>query len=176
MIITTTPKNNSDIKNIKDIRRDILFGVTERIAHEIKIGSIGVYMTGDETSTEYELVKFHSYPYTIQNSEDLKEIKSNCERVVDIIHFNKYQNFSRLYYLSKEHETIKLRHFVKSTVTLQTAQQVGRRLPSTLKNLECGFIDNQTHDSIIDEIQRRESIDFDEIETEDVTYTDDEAE
>ena len=176
MIITTTPKNNSDINNIKDIRRDILFGVTERIAHEIKIGSIGVYMTGDETSTDYELVKFKSHPYTIQSSEDSKEIKPDCERVVDIIHFNKYQNSSRLYYLSDEHETIKLRHFVKSTVTLQTSQLVGRRLPSTLKNLECGFIDNQTHDSIIDEIQRRESIEFDEIETEDDTYTDDEDE
>ena len=75
-----------------------------------------------------------------------------------------------------EHETIKLRHFVKSTVTLQTSQQVSKRIPSTLKNFECGFIDNQTHDSIIDEIQRRESIEFDEIETEDDTYTDDEDE
>ena len=162
MIITTTPKNNSDIKNIKDIRRDILFGVTERIAHEIKIGSIGVYMTGDEKSTEYELVKFDSYPYTIQNSDDLQEKTSSDERVVDIIHFHKYHNISQLYYLSDERDTIKLQHFVKSTVTLQTAKLIGRRLPSTLRDLECGFIDNQTHDSIIDEIHRRESIDFDE--------------
>ena len=74
MIITTTPKNQSDIKNIDDIRRDILFGVTERIAHEIKIGSIGVYMTGDEKSTEYELVKFKSYAYTRQNSDNIEKI------------------------------------------------------------------------------------------------------
>ena len=51
-------------------------------------------MTGDEKSTEYELVKFASYPYTIQNSEDSEGTKSNCERVVNIIHFHKYQNFS----------------------------------------------------------------------------------
>ena len=133
-------------------------------------------MTGDEKSTEYELVKFDSYPYTIQNSDDSEDKSSIGERVVDIIHFHKYHNISQLYYLSDDRVTIKLQYFVKSSVTLQTSQRVGRRLPSTLKYLECGFIDNQTHDSIIDEIHRIKSIDFDELVTEDDTYTDDEDE
>ena len=70
MIISSVPKNVLFDSDNDFIKKDILFGVSQRIGDEISIGLINSYMTISNNPHSYELVKWKSEPYTIQANDE----------------------------------------------------------------------------------------------------------
>ena len=133
-------------------------------------------MTISKHPHSYDLVKWKYEPYTIQSNDEKHELFSG-DIVVDVTHLNKRKVSKKLLYHVTENEAkIRLQHVVMEKITLDPVRRNYSTKSKKNNDIECGYVNNETNDSIIDEINRRESIEYDEeIYNEDnnVVYDDD---
>ena len=52
-------------------------GVTIMIADEIKIGGFGAYLITENQSNGYDIIKWGSTPFTVQNNHKDRRLKQN---------------------------------------------------------------------------------------------------
>ena len=81
--------------------------------------------------------------------------------MVEVIHCNKVKSSRRKYVVTQNTEVIELKHVLFGDVSCTKCyQKTSKKKDST--SLECIFISNSTHDKIIEEIMRRDRLNYNE--------------
>ena len=162
-IATLEPSKTCDELNFVAARQEVLVGVTSQVAESISVGGFGAVMTEDESTNGYYIVKWTATPFTYQ--EDSDGITAG-----DLVCQAEYLNpvgRARLWYTeSGEEVLVRLQHAVEGDLEL-VGESNGCRLPRTCNIAEAQGkgakrISDLSHERILDEINRRDALAFEE--------------
>ena len=171
IIMTLQDKGTRDTE-IEEMHQVMLDGIAMNLAGFIKPNTYGAVATDDTSSHGYYIVFFLSSPYTLQ--EDTKcgdYCIDNGELVCEVRYVYAIQKDSH-WYMFKKNDTSKILVEVTTVVahSLDVSIIVEKRLlPDKLKKMTPEALQAQKpfelslhqHDTIIDEIERRDRMEFD---------------
>jgi hypothetical protein len=175
------PSQNCDELNFVAARQEVLLSVTSNMAESISVGGFGAVMTEDESTNGYYVVKWTDTPFTYQ--EDSDEIPAG-----DLVCRAEYLNpvgRARLWYTaSHDNVLVRLNHAVDGDLKLEVESGTCK-LPRTCniaeaRGLGAKRISDLSHERILDEVNRRDALafeeDFDESDDNDEISEDSESE
>ena len=156
-IVHLVERNDTDQDDIDEENEEILNHITSYLAQTIEIGGYGAVATADEDSLEgYYLVEFLGLPYTDQETGALK---CDCNWLNPVPR-------ARMWYTKSNLETkVNLVNVVATQLELMPISPSnmisnrGLRRDAEAKNAM--NISVGTHNSILDEIKRRERLEYD---------------
>ena len=115
IIVELDYKKANDTNDLEELHKDVLMGIQNVIADNIRIGKFGAYLTYSRTTgNHYEIVKWVSEPYTKQDSEGNE--RSNDVRFVDVKQCDVSKTNKRMFHVRDQIETIRLQHVLKSEI------------------------------------------------------------
>ena len=156
-------KYHNDTNDLEELHKDVLMGIQNVIADNIRIGKFGAYLTYSRTTgNHYEIVKWVSEPYTKQDSEGNE--RSNDVRFVDVKQCDVSKTNKRMFHVRDQIETIRLQHVLKSEIEVDKSvyhRRVKKKSPTSI-SIEQITLSDETHDEITEEIMRRELMYYNE--------------
>ena len=176
MTLASTKKSSAEEE--EEVQRVVLASIGEMMAERIHDGGIGAFPTEDEDADGYYVVDWKSAPYTLQDAVELKEYTPAMrleagELVVDAEYRNKVARAQGWY--TKPTKPLKTKVRVHQVVApdLKLAPiSAQNKLPNTCdkKNatkLKAEKLSNADHEAIMEEIRRRDVLEYEEEEQED---------
>jgi hypothetical protein len=169
------PKKDCDEADIVAARQEVLVGITSKIAESISEGGFGAVMTEDESTHGYYVVNWTSNPYTLQVDQD--DGYSAGDLVCEANYLNPVGRARLWYTESEEVALVRLQHTVDGNLHL-IGESNSCRLPRTCnvswaREKGAKRIADLSHERILDEINRRDSLAFEEDSEEEGTDADD---
>ncbi len=164
----------------------VLYGIATSVAESICEGSFGAFLTDDKESDGYYVVQWTSDPYTLQNSVQLEEYKPPLhleagELVCKARYLHKVPRARQWYTVPTTDlpTTVRLQQVIDPKLEMLNISPTNK-LPGNCDKRACERlgaqkISNEAHEELIEEIHRRECLDFDE-EHESEELSDDEQE
>jgi hypothetical protein len=166
-IINTVPRKDADPLDIEEAQREVLGGIVTQMAEAIQEGSYGAVMTEDEDTHGYYIVRWASVPFASQEDTDEWMIG---ELICDATYHNPVGRARNWYTAGDDCVTIRVQHVVAADLELQKpSNQI--KLPSTCNrrealNKKATRLSDDSHLRILDEINRRDILDYEEDEEE----------
>ena len=170
-IVNIVESKTGDHDDAEKGRRDILYHLTSFVGSEIKIGNVGAISTSDEKEKDgYYLLEFTSLPYTDQ---DISDEDDNDDVVADgcaslkckVRWLYKLPGTRHWYYNPNEPvpDVVDVMNVVLSNVEMisLTDDHFPKRKKSQAKKWKAEMISRDCHEFILDEIIRRESLEYD---------------
>jgi hypothetical protein len=180
--ISLVPKAGIDEEELNDARGIVLDGIAEMISETIEVGESGAFMTDDTTTDGYYLVEWAGEPYTLQEETVLNEyeppiILPEGELVCEAKYWSQVPRAKRWFTPSQTGDTrtvVRLQQVVASRVRL-IAISATNKMPNTCDKrtatrLGARKLHPEDHEAMVEEMSRREVLDFHESanETEDI--------
>jgi hypothetical protein len=151
----------------------VLHGIATSVAERIEDGLFGAFLTDDPDSDGYYVVQWTSDPYTLQESIELEEYDPPLhleagELVCEARYLNKVPR-ARQWYTAPTTDlptTVRLQQVIDPMLELLEISPANK-LPNNCdkracERLQARKISNESHEELIEEIHRRECLDFDE--------------
>lgn len=150
------------IEDMEELKKDALVGIIDRIAGDIKIGNVGAYMYDKEDDEYgYDLVIWDSLPFTLQEDKKNYDLKKG-DRAVYVTNLYRLDNRKNWYHSSSTKSIVNLLHVVVADVAIVT-DSIPRGFSSKLiKDNYIGRMTDECHEFILDEINRRDRLNYDE--------------
>lgn len=173
-IVSLVAKAEADDDELDEAKADVLSGISSIMALGIQVGNYGALMTEDDNSHGYYLFQFLSSSYTLQ--EDRNDIQSG-ELMADVQYFQSVGRARHWYILGTYRDTAHVQHMVSVNAQLLKEDRSQKIiLPRSCNQKEARRrnarrISDDSHQEILDEINRRDRLDF--IEGENGEYKDD---
>ena len=154
--------NLNDNDDMEELNKDALIGIIDRISGDIQIGNIVAYMY-DKSDDEYgyDLVKWDSLPYTLQDDDPNNFLKRG-DRVVNVTNLYRLNKRKNWYYSSLTESIIKVLHVVVAHVDMQTDIIPRGYSYNDIKDTYMGKMSDVCHEFILDEIKRRDRLNYEE--------------
>jgi hypothetical protein len=157
------PSASCDELDFVEARQEVLVGLTSNITETISLGGFGAVMTEDESTNGYYVVKWTATPYTYQ--EDSEGIAAG-DLVCPAVYLNPVGR-ARLWYTESAVDVIvRLQHAVVGNLELENESE-NCRLPRTCNIGQARAkgarrISDMSHERILDEVNRRDELAFEE--------------
>ena len=173
---------------LEEVNSRLLGGIATRMAERVSEGGIGVFQTEDPDTDGYYLVKWTTYPYTLQEDTLLKEydppqlVKAG-ELVCEGTYLNQVGRARQWYTPSALFTTVRMQQVIAPCLALLPIS-TQNKLPNTCNKKEAKKygakrISNEDHDMLLDEINRRSILEYcedsSEEETEESDSSDDDS-
>jgi hypothetical protein len=175
-IITSIPSNENDPLDVEEAKKEVLEGVAARMAEQIECNNYGAVMTEDEATHGYYLVEWTSEPYALQEETD--EFREG-ELVCDATYLDPVGRARNWYTpgTSTGVTLIRIQHVVAGDVKLLSPSPTVK-LPRTCNRQEAirkkaVRLSDSSHEEILDEINRRDVLNFEEQDIGEDTADDD---
>ena len=151
-----------DPDDVEEAKADVLEGVATRMAEEIEEGQYGAVITEDEDTHGYYLVAWASGAYTLQEETDEYQ---EGELVAEATYFNPVGAARNWYTPSTLTTLVRVQHVVAADVNLLSERESTVKLPSSCNREQAREkgamrITDTSHEIILDEINRRDSLDY----------------
>ena len=161
IIIDVIPNKTEDENDeMEELKKDALIGIIDRISGDIKIGQVGAFMYNkNDDEFGYDLVIWNSLPYTLQE-DDKKSCLKKVDRVINVTNLYRLDNRNNWYYSSLTKSTIKLLHVVVADISMETDSIPRGFSTKNIKDNYIGKMSDRCHEFILDEINRRDRLNF----------------
>ena len=140
--------------------RDVLHHMSSTLAESVEVGQIGAVSTvgGDDATDGYYLIKFTSLPYPDQKGDGDMKVEGKW--------LHKFPRTNHWYYQDEttKVEVFNMEHVVDATVVMDSMSaqnQPPRVVKRQATEREAQKINDNSHYKIMDEIIRRESLEYD---------------
>jgi len=170
-LITLVDAKDSDVDLNDEVHELVLEGITDRLETRVAVGGYGAVSTDDPESDGYYMLQWDSEPQTLENDVEIDGIQFHKgDKVVDGTYLNQVPRAKRWYTRAPEEEkesletTIMLRHVVFPDMNL-TGESNSQSLPSNCnrvaaRQLGALRVSESEHELILDEISRRDRLEF----------------
>ena len=170
-LVQLKEKSSTDKEDVDEERQVVLRHVTTAVGRSIEVGKIGAYafeLHPDHiTEDEYYLVEFIGLPYTEQdeNSDDEQDENKDAVWKVDCYWLIEVPGARFWYTRSTQKITVHMVHVVSTDVELipisPTNMIRNRAVRKAAAEKNAVKIAEKSHDFILDEIRRRERLEYD---------------
>ena len=152
----------SDPGEVDEEREVVLRHVTTSVARSIEIGNVGAYAfdkgEGDRGEEEYYLVEFASLPWTDQEGD-------KCAWKVNCLWLNSVPKARHWYTKSMDEATLNVVHLVATDLLMHPISPTNmirnHQVRKDAERLGALRLSDDSHDFILDEIERRERLEHD---------------
>ena len=175
--IVTLVKKRGSQEDEEEAYEEVLAGITETMAEQITPEKYGAFSTLDEDADGYYVIKFTSAAYTLQQDVELPEytpalVLKAGELVCDAEYFNKVGGAS-LWYTPMQGEgsrtKVRVQQVLAADLNLAPIS-VDNKLPSNMSKkkkeeatkLGALKVKSEDHEELLDEINRRECIEYED--------------
>jgi len=157
-IVEVKPGADTDEEDLTDIFKDVLHHVTSAVAASVELGNIGAIATDDESSDGYYLVEFTGVPYTEQSGSSAGALMCECYWLYPIPGARKWYTRSEVSHIAD------LTNVVDAAVVMNPVSPSNMVPAGPRRNLDgliAVKISEESHNFILDEVQRRERLEYD---------------
>ena len=174
-IVETVSRPNNDPFDISAVKQEVLSGIATRMAEAIFENGFGAIMTEDKQAHGYYLVEWCGLPYTLQ--EDSDEIQAG-DLVCEATYLNQVERAPYWYTPSDMTTVVRLQHVVGADLEMNQPS-ASIKLPSNCKHKDAvrkgaRRLSVYSHELLLDEINRRDALDYEEEDKEESTDEEDE--
>ena len=183
-IVTTNPTKRCDESEVEELQEMLLDNLATIMAETVVDAGIGAFLTDDPEVDGYYLVKWTTTPYTLQEDVILKEytphIKiSTGELVCNAQYFNPVPRAPYWYTPLDTPTVVRMQQVVLPDATLLPISK-SNKLPNTCNKasatrLKACKIFLNDHDQILEDINRRDRLSYDEASSEEEEDDSDES-
>lgn len=183
-IVELAPGKDNDSEEVEEANRLVVKSWADRAEETIKEGENGAFQTEDPNADGYYLVQWLGQPYQLQESCVLSEyvppiFVPKGETVCDARYWMKVPRAPQWYTLSDDKTKVRLCQVLASNVRLvEESGAEGIALPKTCNRSQARTLQARkvlSHESLLDEITRRDVIEFIEDEDDVLERSDDDA-
>jgi hypothetical protein len=176
-IIKCVPGKEANPEQIEETQDVVLEGLATMMAETVEVGGNGAFLADDDRYDGYYIVRWTSSPYTLQEDLLLEEFVPPIrieagELVCDAVYWETLPRAKHWWYPKGETDTVTVRmqQVVASNLRLDEISTTNK-LPNTCRKREATSvgarrISNHDHDEILDEIARRDALEYEEEEPE----------
>ena len=155
-------RTGSDAEEVDEEREVVLRHVTTSVARSIEIGNVGAYAfdkgEGERGEEEYYLVEFASLPWTDQDGDQ-------CAWKVNCLWLNSVHRARHWYTKSSNEATLNVVYLVATDLQMHPISPANmirnHQVRKEAERLGALRMSNESHDFIMDEIERRERLEYD---------------
>jgi hypothetical protein len=175
-IVSLLPTKESNPDEIEEAQAIVLDGIGTMMSELVRVGHFGAFMTDDPDADGYYLVNWTSVPYTLQEEIELDEYTppiriAKGELVCDAAYWYKVPRAKLWYTRPRPGDattTIRMRQVIAADMALSPISQT-TPLPNSCDKrqatrLGAHRIAHTDHEELLEEIHRRDRLDFDEEE------------
>lgn len=176
-IVSIHSETEPSEEEIVEVNHVVLDSMTRNIISEIKPTNVGAFSTDDPDADGYYLVEFLTDPFRLDKDTALKEydppmLLRKDELVVTAKYFNKVPRASKWYTPSNIKTTVHIQQVILAGLSLLPISAADNRLPSYLTKAARRSADakkavriaQSDHEIILEQLARRQIIDYEEEE------------
>jgi hypothetical protein len=183
-IVELAPRKDNDSQEVEEANRLVVKSWADRAEETIKEGENRAFQTEDPNANGYYLVQWLGQPYQLEESCVLPEYAPPIfvpkgETVCDARYWMKVRRAPKWYTLSVDKTKVRLCQRLSSNVRLvEESEAEGFMLPKTCNRSQARRLQGRkvmSHESLLDEITRRDVIEFIEEEDDVLEHSDNSA-